>query len=593
MYRFMRLARVLLVTLSVFGGISSLAAQEASRTATEVFTLDATSIGDGGILLKFAIAGGNYLYRDSIEVTLDGERKSLELPAGDMKEDPNFGKVEIYRDRVRARLAGLPRAGVLAVHFQGCAEAGICYPPIVKTLDLATLAVTDDRPQTAAIPTMFEPLEIPAPVGASPPVDDAATFMAASPVTMLPGFLGFGLLLSLTPCVFPMIPILSAMLGGAGGRLTAWRGFALSASYVLAMAAAYGLVGLVAGWSGANIQALLQTPWMLGFSALVFVALAFAMFGGYELQLPAGIASRLSRGRKGGSLAGAALLGFGSALIVGPCVTPPLAAAMLYAVQTGDAARGGAALFALGLGMGLPLIAAGTFGAKVLPRSGPWLAFIRQAFGVVFLGVATMLATRLMPGPAALAVWGAFSIGTAVFAGAFDRLDAASRSGRRFGKAAGLVAALYGAVMIVGAAGGGEDPLRPLAFVSRAGSSMPRPAETRIVSLAGLDAAVEEQSGEGKPVLVSFTADWCTICKANEKLMGLPQIRSRLANVPIIRADVTKQGEDERALMSRFSVIGPPVLFLIDDEGREVPGSRLTGPVTIEDIARRLDTAGA
>ncbi len=551
-----------------------------------VFSLKAARDGDARLMLNISIAKGNYLYRDSLAATLDGRDLPLETPQGAEKDDPNFGLVEVYHDGLRASLADVPESGQLAIRLQGCAEAGICYPPIVRTIDLATLAVSDPPARAAQEgEAAFAPLD---PV---PATDDASATMAASPMVMLAGFLGFGLLLAFTPCVFPMIPILSAMLTGAGERLTATRGFALSSAYVLAMAAAYGLVGFAAAWSGANLQALLQTPWVLGFSALVFVALAFSMFGFYELQLPAGLASRLARG-KGGSLTGAALLGFGSALIVGPCVTPPLAAAMLYAVQTGEAARGAGALFALGLGMGLPLIAAGTFGAKVLPKSGPWLASIRQGFGVVFLGVALLLATRLMPGPAALAAWGVFAIGAAVFLGAFDRLEAASGADARIGKAAGLVAALYGALMIAGAAGGGDDPIRPLAFLSRPAAMTAAQPQMRVTSLAALESAVSEQAAAGGPVLVSFTADWCTVCKSNERILRQPNLQARLARLPAVTADVTEQGEGERELMSRFSVIGPPVLFLMDGQGREIPGSRLTGPITAEDIAARLATAG-
>lgn len=559
---------------------------------SRAFSLMASRTPDGSLSLRFTAEPGNYLYRDSLKATRDGQSVALVTPAGEEKDDPNFGQVEVYHGSVSASVEALPPQGEIKVEYRGCAEAGVCYPVVTRTVDLATLAVSGGRrPSLAPASADFAPLT-PAPVAQPVPEEEGLSkLVSGSPLVMLGGFLGFGLLLALTPCVFPMIPILSAMLAGAGERLSARRGFVLSATYVVAMAAAYGLVGLAAGWSGANLQAVLQTPWVLGVSALVFVLLSLSMFGLYELRLPHRLTAH-HRHRAGGSLIGAAVLGFGSALIVGPCVTPPLAAAMLYAVQTGEAARGGAALFALGLGMGLPLIAVGTFGAKVLPKSGPWMVAVRQAFGLVFLVVATMLATRLMPGAAVLAVWGALAIGASVFLGGFDRLGPASGWKTRLGKASGLVVALYGGALIVGAAGGADDPMRPLAFLgggAERAEVMAGPVSTRVTSVAGLEQAVQGRRG---PSLVSFTADWCTICKSNEKVMDEDAVRARLAAVPVVVADVTGQDAGEQALMSRYAVIGPPTVFLVDVAGREIPGTRITGPLSSEEIFRRFEAAG-
>lgn len=596
MYHFRLHAALLAAVLVALLMAGSAVAQGIATPASRVFTLSAARDGEGILSVSIGVEDGSYLYRDSLEARVDGRGMALETPPGVEKDDPNFGLVEIYRGAVGLRLEAAPENGQLSLRMQGCSDAGICYPPVFKTLDLQTLAVGDAAMRSGATVTNFEAF-VPSGANAAPAAmpaterGDAAAAMDQSLVVMLAGFLGFGLLLSLTPCIFPMIPILSAMLSGAGGHLTALRGFALSLAYVLAMALAYGVVGVAAGWSGANLQALMQAPWVLGLAALAFTGLALSQFGFYEISLPAGLAGRFTR-REGGSLAGAAMLGFGSALIVGPCVTPPLAAAMLYAVKTGDALRGGSALFALGLGMGLPLLAVGLFGAKILPKSGPWLAAVRKVFGVVFLGVAVMLVARLLPGPAALALWGVFILGIAVFAGGFDRLEAASAASRRLGKAAGLAAAVYGGTMIVGAAGGADDPLRPLAFLSGAAPVAAERAALRVTSLDALRQAVAERSAAG-PVLVSFTADWCTVCKSNDRIMERADIGARLARLSAISADVTVQGESERALMSRYEVVGPPVLLLLDSEGREIPGSRLVGPVTAEDVARQLDRAGA
>ncbi len=562
--------------------------------ADKVFSLAASRGSDSTLTLRWEAEPGNYLYRDSLEARLDGRQLDIALPAGEEKDDPNFGLVRIFHDSVEGRISGLPNAGELEVRYQGCAEQGICYPVIAKTVDLETLAISGVRlglGGEVVTDASAQGGDRIAPAATEADAGPAAGYLAGNPFAMAAGFLGFGLLLALTPCVFPMIPILSAMLAGAGGRLSTGRGFVLSTVYVLAMSAAYGLVGLVAGWSGANLQMALQTPLALLSAAAVFVALALSMFGFYEIALPEALAARLSGGRGRGSVVGAAILGLGSALIVGPCVTPPLAAAMLFAVQSGEAARGAAALFFLGLGMGLPLIAFGTFGARILPRSGEWMVRVRQGFGVVFLGVAAMLVSRLLSPPEALALWGVLAIGAGVFLGGFDTIRTTSGWQPRLGKTAGLVASLYGAALVVGAAGGAGDPLRPLAFMTRQGTVLTQPLEAlRATSPAAFDAAVAANSG--RPILVSFGADWCIVCKSNEEIMNQPDIRRRLDALPVVGVDVTKQDAGARSLMSRFAVVGPPTLFLLDAEGHEVPGSRMIGPITADEIAERLLRAG-
>lgn len=585
----------------------SVAATQAQMppSADEVFSLSASRGPDGQFALRWTVASGNYLYRESLQATLDGRDLAIKTPRGDEKDDPNFGRVEIYHGSVEGLLDQVPAAGMLQVSFQGCAEEGICYPPILKTVDLSTMAIgavklglgglnTDGR--ITAAQSWFEQTAAPSaaetPAVKEPEADRAAGYLGGNPLMMAAGFLGFGLLLAFTPCVFPMIPILSAMLAGGGQRLSTGRSFVLSSAYVFAMAAAYGIVGLVAGWSGANLQTALQTPAALLLAAAVFVALALSMFGLYRIGLPTGLAARLSRSSSGGSVTSAALLGLGSALIVGPCVTPPLAAAMLFAMHSGEAAKGAGALFFLGLGMGLPLIAFGTFGGHILPRSGPWMGRVRQVFGAVFLAVAAMLVARLLSPPTALALWGAVALSAAVFIGGFDRLDETSGWQHRLGKASGLLAALYGATLIVGAAGGASDPMQPLSLmvVGRADKAVTL-AAARVSTRASFDAAVAANAG--RPILVSFKADWCTVCKTNEAVMSQPPVAVRLQAMPVIDVDVTRQDENARSLMSRFLVAGPPTMFFLDAKGHEIPGSRMIGPIDAEDITSRLSRAGA
>lgn len=593
----LRRARIVLAlaVLSVIGAGSALA-QGRILKADEAFTVSATRETDGGLSLSWRIAPGTYLYRESLKAGMGGASVPLALPPGEEKDDPNFGPVEIYHRSVTAQATGLPATGALDISFQGCAEQGVCYPAVTRRVDLATLAITPapPRPEAAPVEQPASPAavpEAPAPEApAQPGAMDALFHRGLLP--LLGAFFGLGLLLAFTPCVFPMLPILSGILAGNGAKPTPARGLALSGAYGVAMAAAYGVLGMGAAWTGANLQAALQMPWAIGLMAAVFVVLAGAMFGLFNLAVPSALAARLPSGGRG-SISGAAGLGFASALVVGPCVTPPLAAAMLYAAQTGDAARGASALFMLGLGMAAPLVAVGAFGAQILPRSGRWLLAIKQGCGVLFLAIAVWLATRVLPDAAGLALYGLLAIGLGVFAGGFDTLTSDAGPGHRIGKTAGIAAVAGGLLLLVGAAGGASDPLRPLAFL--AAPARPAPAETREVrvsSPAALTRALAAAGQDGRPTLVSFTADWCTVCKSNEAAMAAPAAAARLSRLDRIAVDVTRYGDGAQALMGRYAVIGPPTLFLLDPTGREVPGSRHVGALTLADIDRLALEAG-
>lgn len=653
------MAHVLAVLLLL---VAALPASAEVLRAEEAFRLSATRTADGILALGWRIAPGTYLYRESLKARIDGRHVALATDPGEMKDDPNFGLVEVYHGEAAAQAAGLPGQGMIAVSFQGCAAAGICYPVVTRQVDLATLAVAAppasvpaggasagakgqparvvtaasastsgetgvpdaERPLVRAISTPSASVSVPAqavPAPAASVWGEAVIAGAKGPPTqveapaaapaagraeqgamsalldgniaaLLAAFFGFGLLLAFTPCVFPMLPILSGILAGGETKPSPLRGFALSATYGLAMAAAYGLLGLVAAWSGANLQAALQTPWALGLMAAVFTVLAASMLGLFDMTVPAALAARLQRGG-GGSIAGAAMLGFGAALVVGPCVTPPLAGALLYAAQTGDAVRGGAALFLLGLGMAAPLVAVGTFGAQILPRSGPWLARVKQASGGLFLAVAAVLLARLLPDAAGLALFGLLAIGLGVYLGAFDRLDRDSAGAARLGKTTGIASLVYGITLLVGAAGGAGDPARPLGFLAAsARSAAEAPREVRVSSPDALAAALAEAGAGGRPVLVSFTATWCTVCRSNEAVMAEPAVVARLAGVARIAADVTAYGDGERALMARYDVIGTPTLLLLDAAGAEIPGSRRIGALGAADIDSLAAQAG-
>ncbi len=594
---YLRRTRAVLV-LAVLSAIAASPALAQGRIlkADEAFTVSAKRGTDGNLSLSWRIAPGTYLYRESLKAGKDGTAVPLALPSGEEKDDPNFGPVDIYHRSVTAQATGLPATGALDISFQGCAEQGVCYPAVTRQVDLETLAITPARPPAEASPAQDQGSTAFArePAAAQPTAMDALFHRGLLP--LLGAFFGLGLLLAFTPCVFPMLPILSGILAGGGAKPTPARGLALSGAYGLAMAAAYGVLGMGAAWTGANLQAALQTPWAIGLMAAVFVALAGAMFGLFDLAVPTALTARLPSGGRG-SIAGAAGLGFASALVVGPCVTPPLAAAMLYAAQTGDAARGASALFMLGLGMAAPLVAVGAFGAQILPRSGRWLLAIKHGCGVLFLAIAAWLAARVLPDAAGLALYGLLAIGLGVFAGGFDALtsdaDAGRPIGKTLGKTAGIAAVACGLLLLVGAAGGARDPLRPLGFL--AAPSRPAAAEVREVrvsSPAALRQALAAAGQDGRPTLVSFTADWCTVCKSNEATMAEPAAAARLSGLDRIAVDVTRYGDGAQALMGRYQVIGPPTLFLLDPTGREVPGSRRVGALTGADIDHLAIAAG-
>ncbi len=548
----------------------------------DAFALSVSQGEDGALVLNWRIAEGYYLYRSSFAAEADGQSLPLSLPEGEAYEDPYFGEGQIYRGEVTARLAhaGQP----VTLHWQGCQQDGICYAPQSVRLDADGEVLADDA--AAASGAGWSPQT----QGASDPAGAAQTDTGLTlaqdeglvqglaarggGALVIAGFLGFGLLLAFTPCVFPMFPIVAGMLVGQGESLTARRGLVLTGAYVLAMAAAFGLLGVAAAWSGANLQAVLQSPAATAVVAALFVALALSMFGFYDLQLPQALQARLGRiGGRRGSVGGAMVLGFTSALIVGPCVTAPLAGALLYIAQTGDVMLGAAALFALGLGQGLPLLAIGLFGPRILPRSGGWMEGAKRAFGVIFLGFAIWLAGRVLPGPVTLALWAVLLVGTAVFLGALDRLEGDASWGRRLG-ATLAVLLLAGLVQGLGAALGAQDPLRPLAPL--AGAAPVEAQFAPVTTRAGLDRALAQ--ADGRAALLYVTADWCVTCRAIERgPLADPAVHAALAGLAAIKLDVSTFDAEAQALMRDLAAAGPPTMVFLDASRAEAAGSRLVG----------------
>lgn len=605
-----RLAFFLLVLcISVSAtGVPARAQSGSPLPADQVFVLTANRVIDGGLHLDWRITPGNYLYREKIVVGVaNGEGIAITMPPGQVKDDPTFGTTEVYHDRVETTVAArdLPAAGQVVVTYQGCAERGICYPPIRKSIDLASMTIANaSTDPERGISGSKEPGS--AEFAATPPAVAPASLGELSATSRLlsggllgtlAAFFGFGLLLSFTPCVFPMIPILSGMLARSGEGLSAQRGFILSGAYVLAMAMAYAALGIFAAWSGQNLQIALQTPVALGVISLVFVALALSMFGLYDLQLPARWADRLSGYESGraGSIGGAALLGFGSALIVGPCVTPPLAAALLYVAQTGDLARGASALFAMGLGMGVPLLAFGTFGAGLLPKSGPWLVRIKYVFGFVFLAMANWMLSRIAPEWLTLELWGVYLIGLGLYLGATSILSKTFWSNGRVGpEIPGAIALACGAVLMLGSmSGNGFVQSLPVLSLLTSHDEATGIDNQTVTSPTSFDLAMTTARAAGKPVLVSFSADWCIECKfIDRNVFGNKAVQERMRNVVLIRADMTDYDNHSRALMQRFDVVGPPtMIFLEAQAGREIPEMRTVGPIDADTFLSRLASA--
>ncbi|AGT11186.1 thiol:disulfide interchange protein DsbD (plasmid) [Paracoccus aminophilus JCM 7686] len=550
----------------------------------DAFRMELLDARDGRVEIGWQIAEGYYLYRDQIRAeTASGAALTVETPPGTRKDDPNFGSVEVYFEDMTAIL---PQAGgEIRLSWQGCQEDGICYAPVSQTLSLPDLPAGT----SAAAPPSEQP-------GTGLQLAEDKGLLASlagkgGATLVLLAFFGFGLMLALTPCVFPMVPILAGMLARQGDALTPRRGAVLSGAYVLAMASAFALFGAVAGWSGQNLQMMLQSPWAVGGVSALFVALALSSFGLFDLQLPAGLAARLSaRSGQRGSVAGALALGFTSALIVGPCVTAPLAGAFLYIAQTGDIALGAAALFMLGLGQGAPLFLAGTFGAKILPKAGPWMEAMRRIFGVVFLGLAIWLVERLVPGPLILALWAMLLAGVAVFLGALDRASSPVGMGQRLRQMFGVIALFAAGLLGFGAALGGADPLRPLAPLTGAGPGVERIAGPAFGTVTTPDALSAALGGAPQPSLIYLTADWCVTCKGIERnVLPDPVVAEALRGMRLIKADVSDAGPEGQALMQMIGAAGPPTLVFLDAKGREAPQTRLIGTVTAAGIRASAD----
>lgn len=559
-------------------------------TPDQAFKLELNTVDKNTLNAHFTIAPGHYLYGDRIKFQADKAQIEALLPKGEVKKDTHFGEVEIFHESFTAtiKLNNLPanteKLNIQAT-YQGCSEKGLCYSPIHKTIETELLGGSESK---------------------APSSDDQATSLLKGGKLWLIviGFFGFGLLLALTPCVLPMIPILSGIIVGdkkvhhhATSRLHA---FNLSLAYTLGMSLSYTLAGIAAGLSGQLLSSALQSPWMLGITAIIFVFLAFSMFGFYELRLPSGLENRMvniANGIKGGQFIGVFTMGALSALIVSPCVAAPLAGALIYISQTHDVLLGGIALFSLSIGMGIPLLLIGASAGHVLPKAGAWMTAVRNFFGLLMLGVAIYMISPAIPASLQMLLWAALLIIPAIYLHALDPLPSDTPAAPRFWKGIGIILLALGVTLIIGAASGAKSALEPLAGLTASKNANIKSSISfkRVHNISELEANIQE--AKGKTIMLDFYADWCRACLELEQFtFSDSAVKAALKYTVLLQVDVTNNTPEDIALLNRFKLFGPPGIIFFNKDGQEVAPLKVIGYQAPEDflkVLNRLNSLGA
>jgi len=539
----------------------------------QAFQLNINAADARTLQANFTITPGYYLYRDRISfkpadasITLS----KVDMPQGVTKQDRNFGAVQVFHQGFAAQLAIAAPAEqdnvTLLAEYQGCSEQGLCYPPIEKTLTVKLSELATPTPAASTENSSNENSQI------------AQVLRGGNLWLVLSFFFGAGLLLAFTPCVFPMIPILSGIIVGRGADLTRLHAFILSAAYVLGMALTYAAAGVAAGWSGELLSSALQTPWVLGSFAAVFVGLALSMFGFYELQMPAALQSKLadtSNKLHGGHIGGVFVMGALSAIIMGPCVAAPLAGALLYISQTHDAVLGGIALFVLALGMGAPLLLIGSSAGFLLPKAGGWMEAVKKVFGVMLIGLAIWIIQPITPIALQMLLWGALLIVSSAYLQVFTPLASYAHGWQKFRKGGAVLLLLLGIAYLIGALSGANDILRPLGALG--GTAQKTTLQwTRIKDITELDERIH--AAQGKLVVLDFYADWCASCKEMERdTFSNATVQAQLKNAVLLQADVTANNAADKALLKRYALFGPPATLFFAAQGVEVSDARVIG----------------
>ncbi|MCR1769397.1 protein-disulfide reductase DsbD [Burkholderia glumae] len=627
--------RLLLACLVLFGallGLSPAARADGDFLDPSLAFRFSSSESPGQVNLHFSIADGYYMYRERFAFAVKSGTATLgeaQIPPGHVKYDETFAKnVETYRGELTIHVPVVKAAGPfeLSVTSQGCADGGICYPPAehVVRVDGAALAAAPaaGSPAQSSVPAAAPQAPAPAAQGAvapaslAPPAADGSWYERVTSadyarsllegrgfLTVVALFFVAGMVLSLLPCSYPMIPILSAIIIGEGTRATRARGFALSLTYVVGMALVYTVLGIVAALIGQSLGAWLQNPWMLGAFALLLTVFALTLIGGIDIALPQrwqdGAAQASSR-RSGGRFAAVAAMGALSALVVGACMTAPLFAVLAFIAHTGNALLGGAALFAMGIGLGVPLLIIGLGAGTLLPRAGAWMEGVKVFFGVVLLAAALWIVWPVLGAAVQIALAALWLLIAAAATGLFTPAAGGASIWRRLGRGVGAAFAIWAAVLLVGLAAGSTDPLRPLSVFAARGAGAAAGAAAGTGAHEGPSFAPVRSSAEldriiqtaGRPVLLDFYADWCVSCKEMEHLTFTdPRVQARLGQLQLVRADVTANNGDDQALLKRFGLFGPPGIIVFGRDGREL--GRVVGYQDAERFLRSLDRAGA
>jgi len=528
-------------------------------------------------MVVWQIAADHYLYRDRLGITdADGNTVAIDYPEGINHSDEFFGDTHVYRQLLQLPLHP-DLKHPLQVTWQGCADAGLCYPPQTASFANADAINVANASTSGANATLAEDQSI------------AERLADSSLLLSIAAFFMMGVLLAFTPCMLPMLPILTSVI--AGSKKGGWQGAKLGIAFVLPMALMYAALGVLAASLGSNLSAALQQPWLLLPFAGIFILLALAQFGVFTLQLPSFIRERLQgtdQKLKGGSLIGAASLGALSALLVGPCMTAPLAGALLYIAQSGDGVRGGLALFSLGLGSGIPLLLAITIGMRWLPKPGNWMQSVNRVFGYALLATAIIVVRPVLTGPLFLGLWGALLLAVAVQVSHIERPN-----WRFMSRYIALLLGIWAGILLFGSAAGGDDPLRPLANFSAPSSPLSNSQSMqRFADVQQLQAQLKQAEQDGTWVLLDFYADWCVSCKVMEKtVFAKPDVQSALADMRLLQADVTLNSAEQQQLMKDLQIMGPPTILFINPQGSEQRTQRITGEVSASEFLQHLNGA--
>ena len=606
--------RLIATLMLLFAGLQAARAADEFLDPNVAFKLAARAVDERTVEVTFTVAPGYYLYREQFKFIANGATLGTpDIPKGKVKFDETFQKnVETHRDLVRITVPvqqAEPKFQLL-VSNQGCADQGLCYPPMQRGLIVSLAGYGGDgtvRLMTAAETAALDPSAPPAAATSAAAEGKTSSADGSGMDAALRGgkfwpvvgvFFIAGVLLSLTPCVLPMLPILSSIIVGLGTQVSRGRGFSLALSYSLGMATVYTALGVAAGLAGEGLAATLQNPWVLTLFAAGLVALSLSMFGVYELQLPSALTGRLTQASQrlpAGRFASVFAMGGVSALIVSPCVAAPLAGALVYLSQTRDVWLGGTALFTLAAGMSIPLLLVGASAGALLPRAGGWMTEVKRLFGLPLLGVALWTVQSILPAGLVLALWGALMICSAVMLVSYHqhRGHRGELSKSLWRRSVAAVLAVCGLLQLAGAASGGTDPLQPLSHLAaRGGAAATRagPVFNAVRSVAELDNALRTS---GRPVMLDFYADWCVSCKEMERFTFVdPAVQKRLAGALLLKADVTANNAQDRELLKRFQLFGPPGTIFFDAQGREVADTRVIGYQNSQRFLQTLSRAG-